>query len=143
MSMIWAGAVEIALAWAVILGVKIASNAFEWKFEHLLPNYWYPVVKRKLEKPETATLEDKGIPKKISDELEGLLAFMQGGSLQNSRIRMDRTFQDKIEHETKQLKKRGLARQFHFTNLKLSEKNEKRKISDIGAMRDVNGEKLS
>ena len=36
---------------------------------------------------------------------------------------MDRTFQDKIEHETKQLKKR--------------------KISDIGAMRDVNGEKLS
>ena len=47
MSMIWAGAVEIALAWAVILGVKIASNAFEWKFEHLLPNYWYPVVKRK------------------------------------------------------------------------------------------------
>ena len=35
MSMIWAGAVEIALAWAVILGVKIASNAFEWKFEHL------------------------------------------------------------------------------------------------------------
>ena len=29
MSMIWAGAVEIALAWAVILGVKIASNAFE------------------------------------------------------------------------------------------------------------------
>ena len=26
MSMIWAGAVEIALAWAVILGVKIASN---------------------------------------------------------------------------------------------------------------------
>ena len=35
---------------------------------------------------------------------------------------MDRTFQDKIEHETKQLKKRGLARQFHFTNLKLSEK---------------------
>ena len=143
MSMIWAGAVEIALAWAVILGVKIASNAFEWKFEHLLPNYWYPVVKRKLEKPETATLKDKGIPKKISDELEGLLAFMQGGSLQNSRIRMDCTFQDKIEHETKQLKKRGLARQFHFTNLKLSEKNEKRKISDIGAMRDVNGEKLS
>lgn len=68
---------------------------------------------------------------------------MQGGSLQNSRIRMDRTFQDKIEHETKQLKKRGLARQFHFTNLKLSEKNEKRKISDIGAMLDVNGEKLS
>ena len=56
MSMIWAGAVEIALAWAVILGVKIASNAFEWKFEHLLPNYWYPVVKRKLAKPETATL---------------------------------------------------------------------------------------
>jgi len=56
---------------------------------------------------------------------------------------MDRTFQDKIEHETKQLEKRGLARQFHFTNLKLSEKNEKRKISDIGAMRDVNGEKLS
>ena len=56
---------------------------------------------------------------------------------------MDRTFQDKIEHETKQLKKRGLARQFHFTNLKLSEKNEKRKISDIGAMRDVTGEKLS
>lgn len=52
---------------------------------------------------------------------------MQGGSLQNSRIRMDRTFQDKIEHETKQLKKRGLARQFHFTNLKLSEKNEKKK----------------
>ena len=48
MSIIWAGAVEIALAWAVILGVKIASNAFEWKFEHLLPNYWYPVVKRKL-----------------------------------------------------------------------------------------------
>ena len=47
MSMIWAGAVEIALAWAVILGVKIASNAFEWKFKHLLPNYWYPVVKRK------------------------------------------------------------------------------------------------
>ena len=127
MSMIWAGAVEIALAWAVILGVKIASNAFEWKFEHLLPNYWYPVVKRKLAKPETATLKDKGIPKKISDELEGLLAFMQGGSLQNSRIRMDRTFQDKIEHETKQLKKRGLARQFHFTNLKLSEKNEKKK----------------
>ena len=127
MSMIWAGAVEIALAWAVILGVKIASNAFEWKFEHLLPNYWYLVVKRKLEKPETATLKDKGIPKKISDELEGLLAFMQGGSLQNSRIRMDRTFQDKIEHETKQLKKRGLARQFHFTNLKLSEKNEKKK----------------
>ena len=42
-------------------GVKIASNAFEWKFEHLLPNYWYPVVKRKLEKPETATLKDKGI----------------------------------------------------------------------------------
>lgn len=40
---------------------------------------------------------------------------------------MDRTFQDKIEHETKQLKKRGLARQFHFTNLKLSEKNEKKK----------------
>lgn len=73
MSMIWAGAVEIALAWAVILGVKIASNAFEWKFEHLLPNYWYPVVKRKLAKPETATLKDKGIPKKISDELEGLL----------------------------------------------------------------------
>ena len=72
MSMIWAGAVEIALAWAVILGVKIASNAFEWKFEHLLPNYWYPVVKRKLAKPETATLKDKGIPKKISDELEGL-----------------------------------------------------------------------
>ena len=102
MSIIWAGAVEIALAWAVILGVKIASNAFEWKFEHLLPNYWYPVVKRKLAKPETATLKDKGIPKKISDELEGLLAFMQGGSLQNSRIRMDRTFQDKIEHETKQ-----------------------------------------
>ena len=97
MSMIWAGAVEIALAWAVILGVKIASNAFEWKFEHLLPNYWYPVVKRKLAKPETATLKDKGIPKKISDELEGLLAFMQGGSLQKSRIRMDRTFQDKIE----------------------------------------------
>ena len=64
MSIIWAGAVEIALAWAVILGVKIASNAFEWKFEHLLPNYWYPVVKRKLEKPETATLKDKGIPKK-------------------------------------------------------------------------------
>ena len=127
MSIIWAGAVEIALAWAVILGVKIASNAFEWKFEHLLPNYWYPVVKRKLAKPETATLKDKGIPKKISDELEGLLAFMQGGSLQNSRIRMDRTFQDKIEHETKQLKKRGLARQFHFTNLKLSEKNEKKK----------------
>lgn len=61
--------------------------------------------KRKLAKPETATLKDKGIPKKISDELEGLLAFMQGGSLQNSRIRMDRTFQDKIEHETKQLKK--------------------------------------
>lgn len=119
MSIIWAGAVEIALAWAVILGVKIASNAFEWKFEHLLPNYWYPVVKRKLAKPETATLKDKGIPKKISDELEGLLAFMQGGSLQNSRIRMDRTFQDKIEHETKQLKKRGLARQFHFTNLHL------------------------
>ena len=53
MSMIWAGAVEIALAWAVILSVKIASNAFEWKFEHLLPNYWYPVVKRKLAKPET------------------------------------------------------------------------------------------
>ena len=127
MSMIWAGAVEIALAWAVILGVKIASNAFEWKFEHLLPNYWYPVVKRKLAKPETATLKDKGIPKKISDELEGLLAFMQGGSLQNSRIRMDCTFQDKIDHETKQLKKRGLARQFHFTNLKLSEKNEKKK----------------
>ena len=127
MSIIWAGAVEIALAWAVILGVKIASNAFEWKFEHLLPNYWYPVVKRKLAKPETVTLKDKGIPKKISDELEGLLAFMQGGSLQNSRIRMDRTFQDKIEHETKQLKKRGLARQFHFTNLKLSEKNEKKK----------------
>lgn len=119
MSMIWAGAVEIALAWAVILGVKIASNAFEWKFEHLLPNYWYPVVKRKLAKPETVTLKDKGIPKKISDELEGLLAFMQGGSLQNSRIRMDRTFQDKIEHETKQLKKRGLARQFHFTNFSL------------------------
>ena len=45
-----AGAVEIALAWAVILGVKIASNAFEWKFEHLLPNYWYPVVKRKISK---------------------------------------------------------------------------------------------
>lgn len=127
MSIIWAGAVEIALAWAVILGVKIASNAFEWKFEHLLPNYWYPVVKRKLAKPGTVTLKDKGIPKKISDELEGLLAFMQGGSLQNSRIRMDRTFQDKIEHETKQLKKRGLARQFHFTNLKLSEKNEKKK----------------
>ena len=71
MSMIWAGAVEIALAWAVILGVKIASNAFEWKFEHLLPNYWYPVVKRKLAKPETATLKDKGIPKKISDEPHG------------------------------------------------------------------------
>lgn len=28
MSMIWAGAVEIALAWAVILGVKIASNLY-------------------------------------------------------------------------------------------------------------------
>jgi len=32
MSMIWAGAVEIALAWAVILGVKIASNAFTFLF---------------------------------------------------------------------------------------------------------------
>ena len=62
MSMIWAGAVEIALAWAVILGVKIASNAFEWKFEHLLPNYWYPVVKRKLAKPIFAMA---GIPEII------------------------------------------------------------------------------
>ena len=94
MSMIWAGAVEIALAWAVILGVKIASNAFEWKFEHLLPNYWYPVVKRKLAKPETATLQDSRIPNPISHVLNGLLAFMHGGSLQNSRIRMDCTFQD-------------------------------------------------
>ena len=142
MSIIWAGAVEIALAWAVILGVKIASNAFEWKFEHLLPNYWYPVVKRKLAKPETATLKDKGIPKKISDELEGLLAFMQGGSLQNSRIRMDRTFQDKIEHETKQLKKRGLVA-FVANGAVLPRRMKKRKISDIGAMLDVNGEKLS
>ena len=64
MSIIWAGAVEIALAWAVILGVKIASNAFEWKFEHLLPNYWYPVVKRKLANPVSASLNDKVIPNK-------------------------------------------------------------------------------
>ena len=76
MSIIWAGAVEIALAWAVILGVKIASNAFEWKFEHLLPNYWYPVVKRKLAKPETATLKDKRIPKKIYDELKNNIESM-------------------------------------------------------------------
>ena len=100
-------------------GRKIASNAFEWKFEHLLPNYWYPVVKRKLAKPETATLKDKGIPKKISDELEGLLAFMQGGSLQNSRIRMDRTFQDKIEHETKQLKKKRSGKTISFYKFKI------------------------
>ena len=59
MSMIWAGAVEIALAWSVIMGVKIASNAVEWKFEHLLPNYWYPFVKSKLEQPST--------PNKVSE----------------------------------------------------------------------------
>ena len=43
----------------------------------------------------------------------------------------DKTFTneqlDKYLWMKEELKKRGLARQFHFTNLKLSEKNEKKK----------------
>lgn len=36
MSMIWAGAVEIALAWTVILGVKIASNLSYLNWTYIL-----------------------------------------------------------------------------------------------------------
>ena len=50
MSMIWAGAVEIALAWAVILGVKIASNAFEWKFEQSIAELLVSGCKKKISK---------------------------------------------------------------------------------------------
>lgn len=66
------------------------------------------------------------VPKKISNVLEELLTLMQTGNLQKSTVRMDRTFQEKVMHEVKLLEGRGLSRQLHFTNVKLSEENAKK-----------------
>lgn len=52
---------------------------------------------------------------------------MQTGNLQKSTVRMDRTFQEKVMHEVKLLEGRGLSRQLHFTNVKLSEGNAKKR----------------
>ena len=56
-----------------------------------------------------------------------LLTLMQTGNLQKSTVRMDRTFQEKVMHEVKLLEGRGLSRQLHFTNVKLSEGNAKKR----------------
>ena len=52
---------------------------------------------------------------------------MQTGNLQKSTVRMDRIFQEKVVHEIKLLEGRGLSRQLHFTNVKLSEGNAKKR----------------
>ena len=48
-------------------------------------------------------------------------------NLQKSTVRMDRIFQEKVVHEIKLLEGRGLSRQLHFTNVKLSEGNAKKR----------------
>lgn len=88
-------------------------------------------------------LRTEKVPKKISNVLEELLTLMQTGNLQKSTVRMDRIFQEKVVHEIKLLEGRGLSRQLHFTNVKLSEGNAKRETSGIGVIQDVNGGKLS
>ena len=88
---------------------------------------WYFVVKKRLAQPEAKFLRTEKVPKKISNVLEELLTLMQTGNLQKSTVRMDRIFQEKVVHEIKLLEGRGLSRQLHFTNVKLSEGNAKKR----------------
>ena len=127
MKLTWSDASVFAFVWACALGYIVASRILEWNFERFLPSNWYFVVKKRLAQPEAKSLRTEKVPKKISNVLEELLTLMQTGNLQKSTVRMDRTFQEKVMHEVKLLEGRGLSRQLHFTNVKLSEENAKKR----------------
>ena len=127
MKLTWSDASVFAFVWACALGYIVASRILEWNFERFLPSNWYFVVKKRLAQPEAKSLRTEKVPKKISNVLEELLTLMQTGNLQKSTVRMDRTFQEKVMHEIKLLEGRGLSRQLHFTNVKLSEGNAKKR----------------
>ena len=127
MKLTWSDASVFAFVWACALGYIVASRILEWNFERFLPSNWYFVVKKRLTQPEAKSLRTEKVPKKISNVLEELLTLMQTGNLQKSTVRMDRTFQEKVMHEVKLLEGRGLSRQLHFTNVKLSEENAKKR----------------
>ena len=127
MKLTWSDASVFAFVWACALGYIVASRILEWNFERFLPSNWYFVVKKRLTQPEAKSLRTEKVPKKISNVLEELLTLMQTGNLQKSTVRMDRTFQEKVMHEVKLLEGRGLSRQLHFTNVKLSEGNAKKR----------------
>lgn len=127
MKLTWSEASIFAFVWACALGYIVASRILEWNFERFLPSNWYFVVKKRLAQPEAKFLRTEKVPKKISNVLEELLTLMQTGNLQKSTVRMDRTFQKKVMHEVKLLEGRGLSRQLHFTNVKLSEGNAKKR----------------
>ena len=127
MKLTWSDASVFAFVWACALGYIVASRILEWNFERFLPSNWYFVVKKRLSQPEAKSLRTEKVPKKISNVLEELLTLMQTGNLQKSTVRMDRTFQEKVMHEVKLLEGRGLSRQLHFTNVKLSEGNAKKR----------------
>lgn len=120
MKLTWSEASVFAFVWACALGYIVASRILEWNFERFLPSNWYFVVKKRLAQPEAKFLRTEKVPKKISNVLEELLTLMQTGNLQKSTVRMDRIFQEKVVHEIKLLEGRGLSRQLHFTNVKLS-----------------------
>ncbi|MBN2929472.1 MAG: zinc ribbon domain-containing protein [Eubacterium sp.] len=127
MKLTWSEASVFAFVWACALGYIVASRILEWNFERFLPSNWYFVVKKRLAQPEAKSLRTEKVPKKISNVLEELLTLMQTGNLQKSTVRMDRTFQEKVIHEVKLLEGRGLSRQLHFTNVRLSEENAKKR----------------
>lgn len=127
MKLTWSEASVFAFVWACALGYIVASRILEWNFERFLPSNWYFVVKKRLAQPEAKFLRTEKVPKKISNVLEELLTLMQTGNLQKSTVRMDRIFQEKVVHEIKLLEGRGLSRQLHFTNVKLSEGNAKKR----------------
>ena len=127
MKLTWSDASVFAFVWACALGYIVASRILEWNFERFLPSNWYFVVKKRLAQPEAKSLRTEKVPKKISNVLEELLTLMQTGNLQKSTVRMDRIFQEKVVHEIKLLEGRCLSRQLHFTNVKLSEGNAKKR----------------